>query len=164
MNMPGVESTSDARARRHFRRAEENVRSSRVVRSRLMRRALVSFVLVVLSGCGPEAPQIRDLKYSPNAGLVGEQTTISGTIQYTDPDNDISQSVVELYAPNGMLISTTPPTPIQNVGQGPIGSVGFSIERWTPEVEGIHRFNIYIIDLRGAPSNKLQGILRVATP
>lgn len=133
-----------------------------------MRRAALfaaALLLALATGaCGPSAPEIRDLKYSPNAALVGEATTISGTVAYTDPDNDISQSVVELYAPNGMLISTTPPTPIQNVGQGPIGMVGWSIERWTPDVDGIHRFYIYIIDLAGRPSNKLQGILRVATP
>lgn len=133
-------------------------------RPALLAVALVTLALATLAGCGPEAPQIRDLRYSPNAALVGQQTTISGTVQYTDPDNDISQSVVELYGPDGKLISATPPTPIQNVGQGPLGMVGWSIDRWTPEVPGNHTFIVYIIDLTGRPSNRLQGLLRVAAP
>jgi len=114
-----------------------------------------------LGACGPEPPSIRDLKYSPNAALVGMQTTISGTVAYTDNNNDISQSVVELYAPNGALISMTPPTPIMNVGMGVVGMVNFDITMWTPDTAGIHHFQIYIIDLTGAPSNKLQGVIRV---
>jgi|GEM_PF-3437511 len=115
----------------------------------------------LLAGCGPEPPSIRDLKYSPNAALVGMQTTISGSIAYTDNNNDISQSVVELYAPNGSLISMTPPTPIMNVGMGVVGTVSFDITMWTPDTVGIHHFQIYINDLTGAQSNKLQGVIRV---
>ncbi len=117
-------------------------------------------LLVVLGGCENEPPFIRDLKYSPNAALVGKETSISGTITYTDVDNDISQSVVELINPKGMA-QVSPRTPIENVGGGVVGSVGFTIEKWIPDQTGTWTFNVFLIDLADHQSNKLDGIIKV---
>jgi hypothetical protein len=114
-------------------------------------------VALLLAACGPSTPYIYNLTYSPNAGLVGVQTTISGSVSYGDQDNNISQTVVTLYDPTNTVISVTPPTPIQNVGQGVTGMVPFSIDMFTPTIAGQHRFEIYILDLNAHPSNILSG-------
>src|SRR5689334_20293333 len=53
----------------------------------------------LVAGCGPEPPSIRMLMYSPNAGFVGQELKVSGSVAYTDPDNDISQTVIEVADP-----------------------------------------------------------------
>jgi hypothetical protein len=119
---------------------------------------ILPLVLLVV-GCENEPPYIRDLKYSPNAGLLGKESTISGSVAYSDVDNDISQTVVELFNPGGVpLIS--PRTPIENVGQGVIGNVQFTIKH-TFDVTGTWRFNVFLIDLQEHQSNKLDGIIKV---
>ena len=118
-------------------------------------------VALLLAACGPSPPYIQNLAYSPNAALVGVQESITGSVSYSDPDNDISQTVLTLYDPSNSVVLMTPPTPIQNVGQGVVGMVPFSIDMWTPAVAGPHRFELYIIDLAGHPSNILSGPIRV---
>ena len=117
--------------------------------------------VALLSACGPSTPFIQNLAYSPNAGLIGVQESISGSASYSDQDNDISQTVLTLYDPTGTVITMTPPTPISDVGQGVVGTVPFTIDNWTPTVAGVHRFELYIIDLQGHPSNILSGPIRV---
>jgi hypothetical protein len=118
--------------------------------------------VALLAGCGDDPPSIRDLTYSPNAGIVGMQSTINGTVAYTDQDNDISQSQLELISPSDVK-NTSSPVPIMNVGQGVVGTVNFTL-MFTPDVPGNWHFNVWIIDLQGRPSNMLNGTLRVSNP
>jgi hypothetical protein len=127
----------------------------------MLRRAFAVCVLL-LAGCSDDPPEIRQLMYSPNAGLVGTMSAISGTVNFTDSDGDISQSQVELIDPLGAS-GTSSPEPITNVNQGPIGMVSFSI-MFTPAVAGNFHFNIWIIDLQGRSSNRLSGTIRVSNP
>jgi hypothetical protein len=124
----------------------------------MLRLTLIGPLLLLLA-CQNEPPFIRDLKYTPNAGLVNMESTVSGSVAYTDVDNDISQSVVELITPGGMA-TLSPRTPIENVGQGVVGSVNFTI-KFTPTVTGTWTFNVYLIDLQEHVSNKLEGIIKV---
>jgi hypothetical protein len=115
--------------------------------------------LLLLAACGPQPPYLRDLKYTPNAALVNVEATISGMVAYSDPDNDISQTVLELYPPTGMPI-ISPRLPIENVGQGVVGNVTFNL-KFTPMMPGVWKFNIFIIDLQDQESNRLEGIVKV---
>jgi hypothetical protein len=127
----------------------------------MLRRVFV-VSLLLLAGCSDDPPEIRQLMYSPNAGLVGAMSAINGTVAFTDSDGDISQSQVELIDPAGAS-GTSSPQPIMNVNQGPIGSVDFSI-MFTPLLEGNYHFNVWIIDLQGRSSNRLSGVIRVSQP
>lgn len=122
------------------------------------RRALL-LGIVLWAGCGPEPPFIRELKYSPNAALLNLETTISGMVAYTDQDNDISQSIIELSDPSGVT-TTSPRLPIDNAGMGVVGMVNFTI-KFTPNVTGTWTFKISLIDLSERYSNKLSGIIKV---
>jgi len=116
-------------------------------------------VAALSSGCENEPPFLRDLKYTPNAALKDVETSIGGSVAYTDVDNDISQWVVELFDPTG-VVTVSPRTPIENVGQGVTGLVNFTI-KFTPAVIGAWRFNVFIIDLADHQSNKLDGVIKV---
>lgn len=120
---------------------------------------LATLVSLALAACGPEPPFIRDLKYAPNAANVGREATISGTVAYTDPDNDLSYSTVELVDPAGGVV-VSEKTPIDNVGQGVVGSVNFTV-KFTPTLIGDWTFGVTVFDLRDAPSNKLTGPIKV---
>jgi hypothetical protein len=117
-------------------------------------------VAVAAAACGDSVPEIRNLKYSPNAALVGEDSTITGTVDYTDSGNDVSQTIFQLIDANGK-VTTSPPEPIMNAGAGVIGTVNFSI-KFTPTIAGNWGFNIWLVDLRSFRSNILQGIIRVS--
>jgi hypothetical protein len=121
-----------------------------------MLRALI--LLPLLGGCLSE-PLIRDLKYTPNAGLVGTESTITGSVTYTKANDEVSQSVVILYPPNGAPV-VSPRTPIENVGQGVVGMVNFTL-KFTPTAAGSYRFEVFIVDLGDHESNKLEGIIKV---
>jgi hypothetical protein len=119
-------------------------------------------LLALAAGCGDEPPSIRNLKYAPNAAVLGTMAQITGSVDYTDQDNDISQSQVELIAPSG-AVTTASPSPIPNTGEGVVGTVSFTI-MFTPMEEGVWHFNVWILDLQGRPSNRLNGPIRVSPP
>ena len=123
---------------------------------------MILLLALTAVGCGDEPPSIRNLKYAPNAGVLMLMTAISGTVDYTDTKNDISQSQYELIAPSGTIMGSSP-APIPNTGEGVVGNVSFSI-MFTPTEEGVWHFNFWIIDLEGRPSNRLNGPIRVSAP
>jgi len=127
-----------------------------------MRLRAVAVCVLLLAGCSDDPPEIRNLKYSPNAAITGVMASISGGVNYTDSDGDISQTQLELIDPSGASIVSSP-TPIQDVTQGALGNVAFTLT-FTPPVEGIYHFNIWIIDLLGRQSNKIFGVIRVSNP
>jgi hypothetical protein len=88
--------------------------------------------------------------------------SISGTVNYSDPDGDISQSQFDLVAPSGMA-QTSSLVPISDVTQGPLGMVDFTIN-FTPMEVGLYHFDVWIVDLQGRESNRLQGPIRVSPP
>src|SRR6185503_4603870 len=58
----------------------------------MLRQALFTLVAAVaLTGCSDDPPSIRMLEYSPNAASQGVMSSISGMVNYTDSDGDISQ-------------------------------------------------------------------------
>ena len=125
-------------------------------------RALLLFALAGAVGCSDDPPTIRMLQYTPNAALTGTAASINGMMNYVDQDGDISQSQVNLVSPSG-LATLSSPDPIQNVTQGPLGMVSFTIS-FTPGEPGNWHFDVWIIDLLGRASNKLGGTIRVSDP
>ena len=131
----------------------------------MLRQALFTLVTVaamLASGCSDDPPTIRMLKYSPNAAVQGMMATISGTVDYTDSDGDISEGQYDLLAPSGAL-QTSSMTPLMDVTQGALGNVDFSIV-FTPDEVGLYYFDVWIIDLKGRESNHLRGPIRVSAP
>jgi hypothetical protein len=129
----------------------------------MLRQALFTLVAALaLAGCSDDPPSIRMLVYSPNAASQGVMASISGTVNYSDPDGDISQSQFDLVAPSGMA-QTSSLVPISDVTQGPLGMVDFTIN-FTPMEVGLYHFDVWIVDLQGRESNRLQGPIRVSPP
>lgn len=129
----------------------------------MLRQALFTLVAAfALAGCSDDPPSIRMLEYSPNAASQGVMASISGMVNYTDSDGDISQSQFDLVAPSGMA-QTSSLIPIANVNQGPLGMVDFTID-FTPLEVGVYHFDVWIVDLQGRESNRLQGPIRVSPP
>ncbi len=128
----------------------------------LSRVGILLALLPLASGCADDPPSIRNLQYSPNAAIVGMPSTINGMVDYTDQDNDISQSQIELLTPENVS-TVSSPTPIMNVGMGVVGMVNYTL-MFTPDEPGNWHFNVWIIDLQGRASNKLNGLLRVSNP
>jgi hypothetical protein len=127
-----------------------------------MRRLACIAALAAVAACGPEPPQIRDLLYSPNAGLVSVSTSITGSVAYSDPDNDVSQYVAVVKSPSGDTLYQSPPLPITSVGQGPLGEVQFEAGPLVPRVSGVHLLQVWVVDLLGQQSNVLEGPFRVS--
>jgi hypothetical protein len=126
-------------------------------------RALV--LLGLLAGCSDlNPPAIRMLEYTPNAGFVGLDTMINGTFLYSDPDQNISQWVVELSDPNGNLVGRSPPNPVSGTTQGITGTVDFmmTLGAATTTLTGIYHFSVWLVDLTALESNHLQGQIRIA--
>jgi hypothetical protein len=119
-------------------------------------------VLALVAGCDNGVPTIRNLKYSPNAANPGQMETISGTVDYTDSENDVSQGFTEIVDPDGNA-TTLGPDPIMNAGAGAIGMVNFSFP-FTPPSPGFYFFYVWVVDLPGNSSNRLRGVIRVGSP
>ncbi len=114
-----------------------------------------------LCGCGDDPPFIRMITYSPNAGFVGQKMTVSGMFLYSDQDNDVSQWVIEVIDPNEMLELRSPPTPVMNASAGVTGNIDFTFDL-VPNLHGTHKFNTWVIDLKGRESNHLEdNLLRI---
>ncbi len=124
-------------------------------------RALCLSVLMLV-GCGDQAPTIRMLEYTPNAGFINASTEIDGSFLFSDSNQDASQWVVELVGPDDMLVFRSPPTPGEDVSMGITGMATFSFT-WTPSQTGIFRFAVWLVDLTARESNHLTGDIRIAT-
>lgn len=105
------------------------------------------------------------LVYSPNAGFANEDNMIMGTYLWSDPDQDISQGVVEISDPKGMLVIRTEPTPIMGSGSGVTGSANFTLnlDKALVTQVGLYHFTIWAVDLAAHESNHLEGTVRMAS-
>jgi hypothetical protein len=140
------------------------LQESRRLRKLGVVRALLALALLPLlsSGCGKQAPSIRMLEYSPNAGFQGMDTEIDGTFLFADADQDVSQWVYELSDPSQNLVTRSPPTPGMSVAQGIEGMASFSFT-FNPALTGLYHFSVWVVDLTARESNHLGGEIRIAT-
>jgi hypothetical protein len=123
------------------------------------------FLSALLAACGPSAPYIQKLDYTPNAGFVNEALMITGSVDYTDGDSDVSQGVIEVSDPNNQLVIRTEPDPIMGSGTSIQGSANFTLPLTKEQITktGIYHMSVWIVDLTALESNHLQGEIRIAT-
>jgi hypothetical protein len=120
---------------------------------------------VLVAGCSDDPPFIQMMTYTPNAGFINTDLTVSGTFNATDDDQDVSQWVYELISPSQTLLYRSPATPVTSMGTGVVGPVTFTmmIDHSYLPTAGVYQFNLWLIDIEGRKSNSLNGLLRIAT-
>lgn len=119
-----------------------------------MRTALL--LCTTLAACASDdttAPTISNLTFSPASLPVGQQTTVSGTVAFTDPDGDLDQLGVEVTLPD-QTKQTLPMTDVQNVGTMTEGTLSWALIIAPPSA-GTYRISIWITDADKHESNHL---------
>ena len=114
---------------------------------------LLSALLFTACTDDSTAPAISDLTFSPSSLPVGQQTTISGTIKFSDPDGDLDQLGVEVTLPDQSK-QTLPMTDLQNVGTMTDGTIGWALIMAPPQA-GTYHMALWITDADGNKSNHL---------
>ena len=104
------------------------------------------------------------LTYTPNSGFVGEDNMFQGSFNYSDDDQDVAQSVIELSDPKGQLVVRSDPEPVMG-GNQITGSADFMLmlDKSLITQIGLYHFSVWVVDLFGRESNHLAGELRFAT-
>jgi hypothetical protein len=118
---------------------------------------LVICGLLLSLGCGGvqgTPPVISNLVYSPKTIAVGQATTISGTVDFTDIDGDVDKIAITLSAAG--QTQTLPETTVQNTSGVKQGTLNFALEVGTASA-GTAQFSVALIDKAGNESNALMG-------
>jgi len=126
------------------------------------RLVLVILVSTFWLGCGGSdepgvAPAIQSLSFDPNTVEAGKQSTISGTLQFEDPDADAAAFALKLTVPGGQS-QEIPPSNAQGVSGQTAGTLMFAFIV-NAILEGEYDFEIWMIDSAGNSSNRLSGKL-----
>jgi hypothetical protein len=122
-----------------------------------MRTALLLSSCLSLVACASDdttAPTISNLTFSPTALPVGQQTTVSGTVAFSDPDGDLDQLGVEVTLPD-QTKQALPMTDLQNIGTMTDGSIAWALII-VPPTGGTYRMSLWITDADGHASNRLE--------
>ena len=122
-----------------------------------MRTALLVCSCLSLVACASDdgtAPTISNLTFSPSSLPVGQQTTISGTLAFSDPDGDLDQLGVEITLPD-QSVQALPLTDLQNVGTMTDGSIAWALIVAPPSA-GSYKMSLWITDIDGHASNRLE--------
>ena len=119
-------------------------------------------LFATLVGCGDQiepstAPTISNLTYSPAEATIGESTTYTGTLDFSDPDGDLAQVAISILQPNGASL-TVPPVDVQGASGIAAGTIGWAFIM-VAAVEGDHTFEVWTTDDAGNASNKLSGTI-----
>ena len=120
---------------------------------------LIASLLVACTDESGSAPEISDLTFSPTTLAVGQQSTVSGQLQFSDPDGDPAQLGFEVILPDQSL-TTLPMANLQGVSSATEGPVGWAVII-APPATGTYRFFVWIRDSEGHDSNKLEGAVTV---
>ena len=114
---------------------------------------------LALAACASDddtaAPTISNLTASPSSLPVGQQTTVSGTVMFSDPDGDLDQLGVEVTLPDQSK-QALPMTDLQNVGTMTEGTIAWALIVVPPSA-GRYDMKIWVTDAEGDPSNQLMG-------
>ena len=125
-----------------------------------MRTVLAVSLLSMFTACADDAgtpPTISSLMYSPNTVARGQQSTITGTLLFSDDDGDLAQLAVEVTLPDATK-QTLPATDIRGVGDTKEGTLGFQMIL-VPPASGTYRFTLFLTDDGDNESNRLDGML-----
>jgi hypothetical protein len=122
-----------------------------------MRTFLLLFTfLAACTSDDSSAPTISNLTFSPSSLSVGQQTTVSGTLAFSDPDGDLDQIGVEVTLPD-QTKQTVPMTNVQNVGAMTEGTLSWAVII-TPPAAGTYRLSLWITDAVEHESNHLDAV------
>ena len=123
--------------------------------------SLLAFSLCSLSvvACASDddngtAPTISNLTIANSSLVVGQQTTVSGTLGFADPDGDLVDLGVELTLPDQSKQSL-PMTALMNVGTMTSGSISWALIVVPPSA-GTYKLALWITDMNGNESNRLE--------
>jgi hypothetical protein len=122
-----------------------------------MRTAFLLCSCLSLIACADDdttAPTISNLTASPATLPVGTQTTVSGTVTFSDPDGDLEQLGVEVTLPDQSK-QTLPMTNLQNVGTMTDGTIAWALIV-VPPAAGPYKMSLWITDADGHTSNHLE--------
>lgn len=124
-----------------------------------MRAALLSCLALVAcaSDDNGAVPTITNLTLSQTTLPVGQQTTVSGTVAFEDPDGDLMELGVELTLPDTSK-QTLPMTPLQNIGTMTSGTIAWSLIIAPPSA-GTYGMELWTVDANGNASNRLDAAL-----
>jgi len=120
----------------------------------------LGFLLVL--GCGDsggDPPTITALTYSPDAIPAAQQSAIHGTLQFEDPDADLTQLGAAVTLPDG-TVQDLPLTGLKGYAGQATGQVTLTLAI-VPPVAGTYGFEVWVIDAEDHASNRLQGTLHV---
>jgi hypothetical protein len=123
-----------------------------------MRTAILLASCLALAACTSDdstGPTISNLTMSPTSFTVGMQTTINGSVKFTDPDGDLDQLAVEVTLPN-QTKQMLPMTDLQNVGTMTDGTIAWALI-FVPPSAGTYQMSLWVTDADGHLSNKLEG-------
>jgi hypothetical protein len=120
-----------------------------------MRTLLLLSSCLAIAACSDDgnAPTISNLTATPASVPVGQQSTVSGTMGFSDPDGDLDQLGVEVTLPDQSK-QTLPMSDLQNVGTMTEGTLGWALFI-TPPAAGTYRLSLWITDIDGKQSNHL---------
>lgn len=124
-----------------------------------MRAALLSCLALVAcaSDDNGAVPTITNLTLSQTTLAVGQQTTVSGTVGFDDPDCDLEELGIEITLPDQSK-QTVPMTPLQNIGTMTSGSIAWSLII-APPAAGTYKMDLWVVDANGNASNRLDAAL-----
>jgi hypothetical protein len=139
-------------------------RRSRTVRdttTAMPNRSVVATCLSMLTACAGESepPVVANLTMMPQTIPVGVQSTVTGTMSFTDGDGDVDQIAAAITLP-GSPRTELDPVPVQTMGGDTEGTVnyGFVI---TPPIAGTYVIELWLIDDDDHVSNTLAADLVV---
>jgi hypothetical protein len=104
------------------------------------------------------APTISNLTMTPTTLPVAQQTTVSGTFSFVDPDGDLDQIGIEVTLPDGSKQGSKqglPMTDLMNVGTMTEGQLAWALIVAPPQA-GTYQLSLWITDLDMNESNHLQ--------
>ncbi len=127
---------------------------------------------IILTCCGggggggapaQNVPSIANLQYSPTAAYANSgsgEATVTGSIDFSDPNGNLAALTVTIFNSNGQQVSTItqPITGASGITNGTI-SISGTIDT---TVIGLFTFKIYVTDATGHSSNSLTGTFRVS--
>lgn len=122
--------------------------------------ALLLLALLLLPACGSEedrsvAPVLSDLTYTPTTVTAGALATITGSVVFSDPDEDASEFAVKAASPIGQS-TTVGPKPARGSPGRTDGQLSFGVHL-DPQVAGTYMLEIWMVDEAGNESNRLRG-------
>jgi hypothetical protein len=122
-----------------------------------MRTAIALCCLFACSSDEGVAPEISNLTFTPTTITVGTQSTVTGSIQFTDADSDQSQIGIEVELPD-QTRQSIPKTDLQGVDGQSEGTIAWAV-LINPPFAGTYRFFLFITDAEDHESNRLEGML-----